>query len=235
MQEEKIADGSVESNPVADEPLEGTVEAAPMATKGPRGLSVRIMVYGVFSLVVLLIGMDVLARRSHGQSITALERVFRQKPGSLKLSEAQRSVSGFWSMKIRSDQSGTDGSKSRFAVFRWWCLFGDYWLEVGLGDGEDPLVLTEPYVAFKKTYEVLQPEAKSDPLPLQIMMLDHEEDSVGSNRVERFQVERAIKENRAKQDLLDYFDRVDVDGDGVVTAGEVAQDERAEGRSPDGP
>ena len=41
MQEEKIADGSVESNPVADEPLEGTVEAAPMAasdTARPRRL-----------------------------------------------------------------------------------------------------------------------------------------------------------------------------------------------------
>ena len=56
------------------------------------------IVLTVGALVVLLIGMDVLARRSHGQSITALERVFRQKPGSLKLSEAQRSVSGFWSM-----------------------------------------------------------------------------------------------------------------------------------------
>ena len=114
--------------------------------------------------------------------------------------------------------------------FRWWCLFGDYWLELAVADGEDPLVLSQPYVSFKKTYRVFQPEAKPDPLPLQIMMLDHEEDSVGSNRVERFQVERAIKENRAKQELLDYFDRIDVDGDGVVTSGEVTQAEAAEGR-----
>jgi hypothetical protein len=131
------------------------------------------------------------------------------------------------------DESSQLSNKTgvRYAVFRWPSLFRDHSFEVEVEPGKDgkTIVRSQPYVRVTSNYEVVQPIAKPLSLAEQLQMLDFETDSVGTHRVERWQVERAVKNKKSDvipetvvlPTLLEFFDKADKNQDGVVTAGEM--------------
>ncbi len=181
-------------------------------------------------------GVEISSPLCSGYSLGALEKAFSSsgKKG-LTLEAAQGHVVGLAMMSFREEQMTDPKRRSvHFAVFSWpsaFSFFRNNSFEVEIEKVKSSnakkaviLVRSQPYIFQPKIdYPVVQPLVVPDPPLMQLMMLDHEPDSKGNHRVERWQVERAIKNKKYKPSLLVYFDENDKNGDGVVTAGELGQ------------
>ena len=195
----------------------------------------------LFFLVVWAI-VEISSPLCSGYSLGALESAYDASgKQSLTLKAAQGHVVGLAMMSFRVEKSERKGERSvQFAVFRWPSVFRSYSFEVEIekvkkaGDTEGVIVVrSQPYIFQEKiSYPVVQPKAERDSPEMQLMMLDHETDSVGAHRVERWQVERAVKNKKSDviphdvlPSLLEFFDKSDKNKDGVVTAGELGMQE----------
>jgi hypothetical protein len=195
----------------------------------------RLLRWGGLLCVGALAFMEISSPLCSGYSLGALEQAFDGRPKSgLTLTAAQGHLVGMATMSFREEASRSKSSRSvHFAVFEWPTLLffiRRHKFEVEIERVADKnveegviLVRSQPYVPVESNYKVVQPYAKPDPPLMQLMMLDHEPDSIGTYRVERWQVERAIKNKKAEPSLLVYFDKNDKNKDGVVTAGELGQ------------
>jgi len=185
--------------------------------------------------VVVLVLVELSSPLCSGYSLGALESAFESRPKSgLTLESARSHLVGLAMMSFREETAIMGQNRSvHFAVFTWPSLFRDHTFEIEIervsiktasgGTGEAILMQSQPYIRVESNYKVVKPYAKPDPPLMQLMMLDHEHDSTGTHRVERWQVERAIKNKKAEPSLLVYFDKNDKNKDGVVTAGELGQ------------
>ena len=195
----------------------------------------------LFFLVVWAI-VEISSPLCSGYSLGALESAYDASgKQALTLKSAQGHVVGLAMMSFRVEKSERKGERSvQFAVFRWPSVFRSYSFEVEIekvkkaGDTEGVIVVrSQPYIFQEKiAYPVVQPKAERDSPEMQLMMLDHETDSVGTHRVERWQVERAVKNKKSPviphdvlPSLLEFFDKSDKNKDGVVTAGELGMQE----------
>ena len=206
----------------------------PAEAAGPPSRA-KLLRWGVLMCVGALAFLEISSPLCSGYSLGALEQAFDGRPKSgLTLSAAQSHLVGMAMMSFREEPSLLKKSRSvHFAVFEWPTLFfffRRHKFEVEIErvadknvEGGVILVRSQPYIPVESNYKVVQPYAKPDPPLMQLMMLDHEPDSKGTYRVERWQVERAIKNKKAEPSLLVFFDKNDKNKDGVVTAGEMGQ------------
>ena len=206
----------------------------PAEAAGPPSRA-KLLRWGVLMCVGALAFLEISSPLCSGYSLGALEQAFDGRPKSgLTLSAAQGHLVGMAMMSFREEPSRSKNNRSvHFAVFEWPTLFfffRRHKFEVEIErvadknvEGGVILVRSQPYIPVESNYKVVQPYAKPDPPLMQLMMLDHEPDSKGTYRVERWQVERAIKNKKAEPSLLVFFDKHDKNKDGVVTAGEMGQ------------
>ena len=215
----------------AELPSEETGVAAVSDAEMSRGM--RLLRRLVLLFFVAWAAVEISSPLCSGYSLGALEREFSSsgKKG-LTLEAAQGHVVGLAMMSFHEEQTaGPKKSSVHFAVFSWPSVFRNHSFEVEIEKVKSPnakkaviLVRSQPYIFQPKIdYPVVQPLVVPDQPLMQLMMLDHEPDSKGTHRVERWQVERAIKNKKYKPSLLVYFDENDKNGDGVVTAGELGQ------------
>jgi hypothetical protein len=233
--EEPVEATSIEpaEEPAEAASVEPVEEAGAVAAQSPRGT--RLLRWGGLLCVGAVAFMEISSPLCSGYSLGALEQAFDGRPKSgLTLTAAQGHLVGMATMSFREEPNRSKSSRSvHFAVFEWPTLFffiRRHKFEVEIERVADKnveegviLVRSQPYVPVESNYKVVQPYAKPDPPLMQLMMLDHEPDSKGTYRVERWQVERAIKNKKAEPSLLVYFDKNDKNKDGVVTAGEMGQ------------
>ncbi|MEE3366594.1 MAG: hypothetical protein VX304_13185 [Planctomycetota bacterium] len=196
----------------------------------------------LFFLVVWAI-VEISSPLCSGYSLGALERAYDASGKQGLTLKAAQGHAVLAMMSFREEKAERKGERSvQFAVFRWPSLLAkiglirSYSFEVEIekvkkaGDTEGVIVVrSQPYIFQEKiAYPVVQPKAERDSPEMQLMMLDHETDSVGTHRVERWQVERAVKNKKSDviphdvlPSLLEFFDKSDKNKDGVVTAGEL--------------
>ncbi|HCK54963.1 MAG TPA: hypothetical protein DIC23_17230, partial [Planctomycetaceae bacterium] len=235
--EPKIDDPGELSNEESSQ--ESVVDDVPVV-RNSRGIRL-LRRSAVFFLAVWAI-VEISSPLCSGYSLGALESAYDAsgKKG-LTLKAAQGHAVGLAMMSFRVEKAERKGQRSvQFAVFRWPSVFRSYSFEVEVekvkkaGDTEGVIVVrSQPYIFQEKiVYPVVQPKAERDSPQMQLMMLDHETDSVGTHRVERWQVERAVKNKGSDviphdvlPSLLEFFDKSDKNKDGVVTAGELGMQE----------
>ncbi len=217
----ELADGASDgSSDVLPEKTAKVVAEASSGAKFLRGIALL--------AVVVLVLVELSSPLCSGYSLGALESAFDSRPKSgLTLESARSQLVGLAMMSFREETTTEKNRSVHFAVFTWPSLFRDYTFEIeierastktaGGGAGEAILMQSQPYIRVESNYKVVQPYAKPDPPLMQLMILDHEPDSIGTHRVERWQVERAIKKKKADPSLLVYFDKNDKNKDGVVT------------------
>jgi hypothetical protein len=205
------------------------VTSDPPGSRGPR-----LVRWVILLLVVGLAAVEISSPLCSGYSLGAIESAFSNQPKTGLTLESARSHAVGLVMTSFRDESSQLSKKSgvRYAVFRWPSLFRDHSFEVEVEPGKDgktAIVRSQPYVRVTSNYEVVQPYAEPLSQAEQLQMLDFETDSVGTHRVERWQVERAVKNKKSDAipetvvlpSLLEFFDKADKDQDGVVTAGEM--------------
>jgi hypothetical protein len=204
------------------------VSGDPPGSRGPRLVRWVILLF-----VVSLATVEISSPLCSGYSLGAIESAFsNQSKSGLTLESARSHAVGLVTTSFRDESSQLSNKTGvRYAVFRWPSLFRDHSFEVEVEPGKDgkTIVRSQPYVRVTSNYEVVQPIAKPLSLAEQLQMLDFETDSVGTHRVERWQVERAVKNKKSDvipetvvlPTLLEFFDKADKNQDGVVTAGEM--------------
>jgi hypothetical protein len=227
----ELADGVSDGS--SDVPPEETAMVTAEASRGAQFLR-QVALLAVAVLVLVELSSPLCS----GYSLGALESAFDSRPKSgLTLESARGHLVGLAMVSYREETTkmpkAEENRPVHFAVFTWPSLFRDHTFEIeiervsiktaGGGSGEAILMRSQPYIRVESNYKVVKPYAKPDPPLMQLMMLDHELDSIGTHRVERWQVERAIKKKKAEPSLLVYFDKNDKNKDGVVTAGELGQ------------
>ena len=231
---EEVADAVPDAVP-DDVPDDGSTDGDATSTDseaeptGSMGASPRPRKNAAMVAVLVLIGfwatIEVSSPLLSTSSLSRMEQAFSQRPKSgLTLEAAQDSVLGWTSVSLRDEPKGKNQRVPvRFAVFRWPSLLKDHSFEVEVEEVAKGkfMVRSQPYIKVVAQYDRATPEAKEFSPALQLMALDHEPDSKASHRVERWQVERAIKEKRAKPSLLEFFDKTDEDADGAVTPSEL--------------
>ncbi len=215
---------------------EPEVNSDPSGSRGPRLVRWVILLF-----VVSLATVEISSPLCSGYSLGAIESAFSNQPKTgLTLESARSHAVGLVMTSFRDEASQLSNKTGvRYAVFRWPSLFRDHSFEVEVEPGKDgktTIVRSQPYVRVTSNYEVVQPYAEPLSQAEQLQMLDFETDSVGTHRVERWQVERAVKNKKSDAipetvvlpSLLEFFDKADKDQDGVVTAGEMGDPGGAE-------
>lgn len=216
------------SGPVGEPAAEQEVSSGP--ARGPR-----LVRWAILLVVVSLAAVEISSPLCSGYSLGAIESAFSSQPkAGLTLDDARGHAVGLVMTSFRDEPSQLSNKTGvRFAVFRWPSLFRDHSFEVEVvpsKDGKQTLVRSQPYIRVITKYKVVQPSATPLTQQEQLQMLDFESDSVGTHRVERWQVERAVKNKKSDAlprsttvlpSLLEFFDKSDKNKDGVVTAGEM--------------
>ena len=231
----EAAESSAEQQDSEESVAEVEAAAEPEVTSDPPGSrGPRLVRWVILLFVVSLATVEISSPLCSGYSLGAIESAFSNQPKTgLTLESARSHAVGLVMTSFRDESSQLSKKMGvRYAVFRWPSLFRDHSFEVEVEPGKDgktTIVRSQPYVRVTSNYEVVQPYAESLSQAEQLQMLDFETDSVGTHRVERWQVERAVKNKKSDAipetvvlpSLLEFFDKADKDQDGVVTAGEM--------------
>ena len=231
----EAAESSAEQQDSEESVAEVEAAAEPEVTSDPPGSrGPRLVRWVILLFVVSLATVEISSPLCSGYSLGAIESAFSNQPKTGLTLESARSHAVGLVMTSFRDESSQLSKKTgvRYAVFRWPSLFRDHSFEVEVEPGKDgktTIVRSQPYVRVTSNYEVVQPYAEPLSQAEQLQMLDFETDSVGTHRVERWQVERAVKNKKSDAipetvvlpSLLEFFDKADKDQDGVVTAGEM--------------
>lgn len=231
----EAAESSAEQQDSEESVAEVGAAADPEVTSDPPGSrGPRLVRWVILLFVVSLATVEISSPLCSGYSLGAIESAFSNQPKTGLTLESARSHAVGLVMTSFRDESSQLSKKTgvRYAVFRWPSLFRDHSFEVEVEPGKDgktTIVRSQPYVRVTSNYEVVQPYAEPLSQAEQLQMLDFETDSVGTHRVERWQVERAVKNKKSDAipetvvlpSLLEFFDKADKDQDGVVTAGEM--------------
>ena len=230
----EAAESSAEQHDSGETVAEVAAGADPEVSSDPPGSrGLRLVRWVILLFVVSLATVEISSPLCSGYSLGAIESAFSNQPKSgLTLESARSHAVGLVTTSFRDESSQLSKKTGvRYAVFRWPSLFRDHSFEVEVEPGKDgkTIVRSQPYVRVTSNYEVVQPVAEPLSLAEQLQMLDFETDSVGTHRVERWQVERAVKNKKSDvipetvvlPSLLEFFDKADKNQDGVVTAGEM--------------
>lgn len=231
----EAAESSAEQHDSGETVAEVAAGADPEVSSDPPGSrGLRLVRWVILLFVVSLATVEISSPLCSGYSLGAIESAFSNQPKSGLTLESARSHAVGLVMTSFRDESSQLSKKTgvRYAVFRWPSLFRDHSFEVEVEPGKDgktAIVRSQPYVRVTSNYEVVQPYAEPLSQAEQLQMLDFETDSVGTHRVERWQVERAVKNKKSDvipetvvlPSLLEFFDKADKNQDGVVTAGEM--------------
>jgi len=223
-----LPDDGTEADESPDDGTEADEEAVAESGRGMRLLRSLVLL-----VVATMATLEISSLLCSVYSLSALERAFTNSPSSgLTLQAAQDHVVGLAMMSFREERGGSSEARSvHFAVFRWPSLFRVHSFEIEIekikfADATEAVILvrSQPYISPGTTdYQAPPREPDPDPQWLQVLQLDLEPDSKDKNRVERWQVERAIKNKKRDASLLVFFDKNDKNQDGVVTPGELGR------------